>query len=190
MKNQLGLTLIEIVITTSIVVLVAGLIFMIMVNNTGVFYKQSAKVSQGLGSNDTLASIRSTIKEGQSIATGYPEGSSPAYTSSSTTLVIKLPSVDLSGGVITGIFDFAVFTIEQGRLKLKIFPNSSSTRKPVDQVLALNADKILFEYFDSSGMIVAPTAAYKIKTTLVLKQKAAAGYETNIATSEATLRND
>lgn len=187
-----GFTLIEVLIVVGIATVVASLLVVIIANSAGLFYKQSAKVGQGLGVNDALAKFRQIVKESNSIASGYPPGPSPAYTTSATEIVLKIPSIDALGNVITGVFDYFVFRKEEDKFKLKIFPDIQSSKKSQDQILATNVNGVLLHYFDSQNppQEVAPTSATKVKMTLNLRQKSGADYEEHIATSEASLRND
>lgn len=187
MKN--GFTLSEVITTVAVVAIVGGLLIGIMVNNTGLFYQQSSKVTQGVGANDALVRVRSEIKEAQAVAAGYPV-SSPTYTSSSTQLVLRLTSIDSSGNIITATYDYAVFTVTGGRLITQVFPDIASSRKGANENLVNNVSSVLFEYFDATGAQTGPTNAVNVKITLTLRQKAGKGFETNVATSEANLRNN
>lgn len=187
MRN--GFTLPEVITAITVFVLVGGLLLGIMVNNTGLFYKQSSKVSQGLGVNDALAKIRSEIKEAQAVAAGYPIGN-PTYTSSSTQLVLQLTSVDSSGNIISTTYDYAVFAVTDGKLTYQVFPNAASSRQGANRILASNVSSVFFQYFDATGAQSGPTNAVNVKASLTLIQKAGQGFETNIATSEANLRNN
>jgi len=189
--RQAGFTLAEVIVAVSISIVVGALLLGLMINNTGLFYQQSSKLSQGLGINDSLSGIRSSIKEADAVASGYPT-SNPTYITSSTALVLQLHAIDSSGNNIFGKSDYVVFTISQNRLYYKVYPDTSSgsVRASTDQILTSSVDSIKFEYFDAGNQAVAPTNAIKIRATLTLKQKAGTGYETNIATADANLRND
>ncbi|MBI4038190.1 hypothetical protein HY387_00855 [Candidatus Daviesbacteria bacterium] len=185
-----GFTLVEVLTIMAVGTVVAVLLVSILVNNTGLFYQQSSRVSQGLGLNDSMENIREVIKGAQSVASGFPEAPPQSYTSSATTLVLKLPSIDASGFVLTDFFDYAVYTKETDKLRYQLLPNSQSSRKSADLILTNNVDSILFQYFASNGQEVLPTAAVKVSLSLTLKQKAGASFEVSTATTEANLRND
>ena len=189
MTRERGFTLFEVLITVTVLVIVGGLLGGILVNNTGLFYQQSSKVSQGLGANDALAQIRSEIKEAQAVAAGYPV-SSPTYTSSSTQLVLRLTSIDSSGNIISTTYDYAVFSVTSGRLNYQVFPDAASSRKGANQILVSNVNSVFFQYFDATGAQTGPTNAVNVRVTLTLRQKAGSGFETNVVTSEANLRNN
>lgn len=184
-----GFTLLELMITTAIVGIVGTLLAMILVNNTGLFYQQSSKVTQGVGLNDSLTEVRSNIKEAQSVANSYVSGGT-TYTSGPSELVLQLSSFDSSGNVIADTYDYVVFAKQSDQIRFKVFPNVASSRKSAEQILSLAVDQILFEYFDNAGSSVSPASAVRVKLTLTLKQKAGKNFETNIATTEGYLRNN
>lgn len=186
-KNQFGLTLIEILVAMSISVVVGGLLLVIMTNSSGLFFKQSSKISQGVKTNDALVALRQNIKQANSISPGFS-----VYTSGQEQLVLEVSSINSSGNIIPDTNDYYVFFKDNNYLRFKIYPNELSQRKSMNQVLATFVDKILFEYFNNANppVSVAPNVATKIKITLVLEQKTLTDSEQSIATSEANLRND
>ena len=192
MKNQLGLTLVEAIIAVAIAAVLGILLPIIIVNSSNIFYKQTSKVSQGLGLNDALSKMKETIKESSSVAPAYPASGSPVYTSASQQIVLKIPSLDVSGNTISNTYDYFVFFLDADKLRSKIFPDVSSTRKSGNQILATNVNTLSFKYYNSvtPPQEVLPTSATKVKITLSLRQKSGQEYEQNTATSEANLRND
>ncbi len=189
--RQAGFTLLELVITMGLVSVVGLLLVVIIVNSTGVFYKESSKLSQGLNSNDALSSIRGDIKQSNGVVATYTDGST-TYTSGTTQLILKLSSIDSSNNLISNTYDYFVYFLDQKKLRLKSFPDPASVRKKQDQIFSTIVDSVLFQYFNLSNppLEVSPTTASKVKITITLKEKSGAGYETRTATSEATLRND
>lgn len=184
-----GFSLPEVLVSLAIGVVASVLLLSIMVENYGVFYKQSSRVDQGVGLNEVLAKIRQFIKEADSVAVSYIDGPT-TYTSSSTELVLKLPSIDSGGNKIFNVFDHIVYFTDTDKLKLKVILGVGSTREIIDKVIAFNVDTVNFEYFDPTGTSVTPTSATKVKFTLTLKQKAGNSFETNTLTTEANLRNN
>lgn len=191
MRSQIGFTIVEMLVTLTVASLVGALLLAIFVSNTGVFYRQTAKVTQGVNLNDALSIIKGKIKEAKAASLTYPETGSPTYTSSSQVLVLKLFTIDCSGNVSSTDFDYVVFAVSAGFLNYKVFPYSSCGRNAEDQVISKDVDSINFEYLNSSGMPVAtPPDATRIKTTITLKKKAGPNFETNTLTTEANLRNN
>lgn len=191
MSNECGLTLAEAVIALGITAIVGALLLLIIVNSAGLFYKESSKVGQGVFANDALAKIKSSIKDSSAVVASYTFGST-TYTSSATQLVLKIPSIDSSGNIISNTFDYAVFLLDQDKLRFKFFPDSLSGAKAQDQLLSLNVKTLQIQYLNLANppTEVAPTSATKVRVSLTLNQKAGRGFEQNISTSEANLRNE
>lgn len=185
-----GFTFIELIITMGISSIIGVLLLVIIVNSTGVFYKQSSKLSQGLNINDAFSKIIGNIKQASSIAVSYINGST-TYTSGPIQLVLKIPSIDSSGNIILNTYDYFVYFLDQNTFRLKTFPDALSARKSLDQIFSTSVDSLNFQYFDFSSPPneVAPGAALKIRVTIKLKQRNGTNFETSIATTEANLRN-
>lgn len=188
-KQQIGLSLIEMIIAMAIVSVLGLMLASILVNTTGVFHEQSAVINQGVNLNDILSKIKSNIKVSQNVAIGYPEVA-PEFTSSSSQLVLKLPAIDTSSNIINNVFDYFVYQVNQSKLSEKIFPNPQSARITLDLVILTNVDKIVFEYFNELNEVVAPENAKKVRVTLTIKQKAGILDKMSIATAEAYLKNN
>lgn len=188
-STMLGLSLLEMVIALGVVSVAGILIGAILVNNSGIFYQQSSRVQQGVEANDALSQLRSKIKVAQSVAVGYPE-SSPIYTSSAQQLVLRVPAVDEADNIITGIYDYFIYSVENGILRERIYPDEQSSRNQQDGVFATTVDTIIFSYIDAADQQVTPQGAEKVKITLSLKQRIGLDLETSIATSEAYLQNN
>lgn len=179
-----GLTLVEVLVGMGIATVVGGLLLVIIVNSTGLFYKQSSKIEQGISANDALSAIRNSIKEAKSIVANYPETQPFTYTTGLMQLVLKLASVDQSGNIITDSFDYYVFYLDQTKLRFKVFPNALSQRKSRDQIFSTSVEDLEFKYFNLANppVEVTPASAAKVKITLFSRE--------NTATTEANLRND
>ncbi|MBI4036047.1 prepilin-type N-terminal cleavage/methylation domain-containing protein [Candidatus Daviesbacteria bacterium] len=190
MRVEKGLTLVEVLIAMGITAIVGVLLLVIIVNSAGLFTNQSSKVQMGLNSNDALVVVRSSIKQAYTVAEQYTNGSD-TYTSGSNQLVLQVPAIDSSNSVITDTYDYYIFYLDSNTLHFKVFPDSASSRKTADRIFSTSIDNLTFQYFNSAipPREVIPTAAIRIKMTLVIKQRSGASFETNIATSEANLRN-
>ncbi len=188
-RSANGFTLMEVIIATGITAIVGSLIVGILVNNTGVYYQQSAKIEQGVQLNNTLANIEKNIRNTNSITASYPETGTPLYTTGNNALVLKTLSIDSSNNIIGNSFDYLIYGITQGHLHFRIYPDIKSARKSRDQILADNVTSLLFEYLDLNNSPVGFNAASKVKITVVVNQKAGRSDNRSIATAEAVLKN-
>lgn len=185
-----GFTLPEILVASSVAVVVAGILAMIFVNNSNLVSHEALTVNQGLGANDASASLRVKLKEAQGVANSYPS-TSPEYYSTETTLVLNLPSLDENALPINGSFDTAVYFKDGNKLRLKVFPSTNpvSHRASEDIIVAFNLESILFEYLDKTGLSVDPSQANKVKATISLTEKIGNSEASNTIVVERQLRN-
>lgn len=177
-----GFTLIELMIGMTVSVLVGGLLLSLLVNNTRVSYQQSAKVTQGIGANDTSTNIITHIKQAAAVDS----------TSNGAHLVLKLPSIDNSGDFIMDAYDLVDYAKNGDKIRQKVIPsvNPASSRNSADRILAFNCTELMFEYLDVLGSAVTPSVATKVKVTVKLEQDTGSGLQTDTVTTEAELRND
>lgn len=190
-RQNRGLTLIEVLIAMGIATVTGALLVVIIVNSAGLFTQQSSKVQEGLNINDALLQVRSSIKDASAVEVSYTSGST-TYTTGGSQLVLKVASLDSSDNIIVDTYDYFVFFQDQNYLRFKIFPDQLSFRKAADQIFSSSVDNLAFQYFNSATppAEVTPTNATKVRITLTLRQKIGVNYETQLATSEANLRND
>lgn len=183
MKEK-GLTLVEVLVALGIVSVVGALILMIIVNSAGIFTDQSVKVQGGVDANEALSQMRRTVKDASSVAASYTDGAT-VYTTGANQLVLKLAAFDNSGNIIDNSFDYVVFFRDQKIIRMKIFPDAVSSRKPANTVLATQATDLYFQYFNAASppAEITPVSAAKVRISLKLNK-------ISIATSEANLRND
>lgn len=187
---QKGFTLPELIIASTVAVVISGLLLVIMVNSTGLFYEQSSRVSQGVNVNDALSNIRQTLRSASSIASQYPEIGTPEYSSNQTSVVFKVSAIDPTGNIIPDTQDYIVYYVSDEKLYERILPNAQSSREDKTQVLSNKVETILFEYLGPADNPVVADTAGKVKITLGLKELVGGVNQTHIATSEASLRND
>lgn len=189
--TQKGVTLIEVLISSFIAVVVGSLMLYMIVNSSGLVYKEASTINIGLNTNDALSKVRKSIKESSAVVATFTQGLE-TYSSGVTMIVLKLPSLDSSGNIILDSFDHFVFFLDQNKFRFKTFPYITSSRKAQDQIFSNTADKLVFQYFNSANppVEVIPKRAKMVRITLTLKEKSGSTYETNTATSEANLRND
>lgn len=185
-----GFTLIELTMVIIISVLVGTFLVGILVNNTSFFYKQSSIVSGGLSLNDTLEKIGDYVSQAAGISASYP-ATSPTYTTSSETLILKVPAI-ITSGTADNIYDFVVIAKDGSKpniLNLEVFPDPQSTRVAGRQVLITALDKVEFIYLDNSDNPTPISSITKVKTTLEIVPKTASVGSKSSSTIITSLKN-
>ncbi len=187
-----GFGLIEVLVAITISAVAGTLLLKIFVQNQGLYFEQSSKITQGFSINQAYTQISESIKIGSSVVSTNLVGS-PQYVTDNDTIVIELPSIDSSGNVINQTYDYIVITRE-GRdlifLKKKLFPNPLSQRKSEDKLLADKVENFTLIYKDQSGLQVSPTNAQKVYFNLELSEKAGLSNQESSAAGEINLRNN
>lgn len=190
--NQKGVTLVEVLVTISITAIVSTLLVGIFTQNNRLFSNQQAKISHGISSNEVINKIDDAIRGAATIETSYP-AQNPTYTSGSSVLVLKLPSVDANGSVISNSYDYLVFTKDQSIptiLRQILYPSAQSSRHAENQVLTNDLKSIAFSYLNDSKTIVSPPSATLVSYNLVLSSNQVNTTVESSASGQTRLRNN
>lgn len=185
-----GFTLLEVIMAAGLAIVVGTFLIMILVQNSGFFYKQTAIVSEGTNLNDTLDKLGIYLRQAVSVAGEYIDGET-TYTSGDKTLILKLPSLS-ADGVIENTYDFVVVTQDLGQLsilRLKVFLDPVSTRKAESLILTTLLNTHSFKYFDKGGNQVSPEAAVSVESTISVLSKTGSIGSSRTAKSVINLRN-
>lgn len=185
-----GFTLFETLIVVAIFIVVGTLLVSILINNTSLYNSQSSLVTSGLNTNDAVREIENYIRQASSVASGYPEVS-PTYVTSSTTLVLKIPSYNASG-VISNTFDYAVITKDTTKnnlLREYVFPDLASERESQNKALTSILQSIGFTYLNKNDNVVVSTSAEKIKTEITVLSSNNVSDKSRTAIIVTNLRN-
>lgn len=187
-----GFTLVEILAAISVTVIAGYLLLATLVQTNTNFLDQNSQIKEGLGLNDTTTIINESIKSAAAVAASSP--TTPVYNSGATTLVLALPSIDASGNIIGGVFDYLVVTRDSSIptiLRQIIFPNlPQSSRKAQNRVLLTDLSLIHFTYLDSNGNGVTPSSAAKVNYVINVSERVGLSARASSASSEINLRNN
>lgn len=189
MKER-GFTILEVLLASAVALIIGTFLAVILVSNSGFFYKQKAIVSEGLGLNDTLAEIDNNIKQAVAVAASYPSVS-PIFTTGPETLILKLPALTTQG-ILEDTYDFVVIAKDLSHpeiLRRQIFPDPESHRLASNTVLTTLVKSIQFRFLDKTETVVSPTSASSVEATLTLISKTGSVGSERSAVSQTTLRN-
>lgn len=192
MNSSRGLSLPEILLGITIAAVAGGLLINMLISSNSVFFDQSIKIRQGLSLNQATMEVTGLIKSSAGIVSQYPPSGTSEYTTNSDTLVLKIPSINQSGGIIDQVFDYAVLSKDSSNpniLRKKIIVDDSSFRNEEDKVLSTVLEEIEFIYLDSANTPVAPAEAVRISFTINLTENTG-NYESKSSSSgTANLNN-
>lgn len=105
MKIARGFTLIEVLITVALSVFLMLAILKLYVVYGRVIIFQKSSIEVALGGNDIMDAVRSAGSQARGVAATHAF-SGLNYNSGTTTVLFELPSVDGSGAIIAGTYDY------------------------------------------------------------------------------------
>ncbi|MDD3531639.1 MAG: hypothetical protein PHV99_03570 [Candidatus Pacebacteria bacterium] len=164
-----GFTLIEtfIVIAMSVVAL-AALANLFIMFNTSYGYQQAFIASAGSASSAMNALEASVLPADQVLASHSFNGTT--YSSGAATLVLELPSIDSSGNVITGVYDYIVFYASATNLYRLTVIGTGSVRSAGLKLLSATLSSLSFTY-DNADFTKVTSVTADLETQAQFKQQ-------------------
>lgn len=191
-RNQSGITLIEVLITISITAIVSVFLVGIFTQNNNLFYNQSAKVSHGVSSNEVINLIDDSIRGATAVEAQYP-AQNPSHVTGANTLILKIPSVDASGNIISDTYDYLVFTTDASLpaiLRQITYPSAQSSRPATNTVITQSLKTLKFSYLNDTKAAVSPLLASLVSYDLNLSSAQGNSIVESSASGQTRLRNN
>ena len=161
--KRLGFTLVETMIVMALsVVMLGALGFLIYSFNSSTSYEQIAARS--------AESARSVMKEVESLAPVADHilvshnFSGTIYTSSSSVLILEIPSIDASGSAIASTYDYAVFYVVGTRAYRLLVANAASKRVSGTKQLSDTVSSLSFSY-PTADLLLADSVTISVQTS-------------------------
>lgn len=163
-----GLTLVETVIVSAlaaILIVILGLLIYLFGKVST--YDKTAALSSSSASAlmhevETLAGPADAVVASHAF-------SGTTYTTSSTTLVLEIPSIDSSGSVIANTYDYAAIYATGTTAYRILSPGSGSSRIAGTKQLSTTVNMLSFTY-DNADATQVTTVTTDIQTRVVVKQ--------------------
>ncbi len=158
MSKTRGITLIEVLIGMVLMVIVVLALFSLY--NTGQKYFVNQNIKSDILNNNrvTLTWLSRDIKEAVQVIPGPIDINGTFYSTSSGSIVLRLPSIDANGIIIDidNEFDYLVYQMdpENSTQIVRIVDGKDGISSRVDgnRVLAENVSSLVLVFLDSDGM--------------------------------------
>lgn len=162
MSKTRGITLIEVLIGMVLMVIVVLALFSLY--NTGQKYFVNQNIKSDILNNNrvTLTWLSRDIKEAVQVIPGPIDINGTFYSTSSGSIVLRLPSIDADGIIIDidNEFDYLVYQMdpENSTQIVRIVDGKDGISSRVDgnRVLAENVSSLVLVFLDSDGMELTP----------------------------------
>ncbi len=199
MSKTRGITLIEVLIGMVLMVIVVLALFSLY--NTGQKYFVNQNIKSDILNNNrvTLTWLSRDIKEAVQVIPGPIDINGTSYSTSSESIVLRLPSIDANGIIIDidNEFDYIVYQMDPDNstqiVRIVDGKDGVSSRVDGNRVLAENISSLVLVFLDSNGeevpdySLTAITAIVDIGLTS-LKKGVQRTYQETINT-QTKLRN-
>lgn len=162
-KSEIGFTVLELVIAVAILGIISGFIATIVIRSGIIFEKQQGTVETGLANRFTLDEIAANVRTAAQIEESFSSGSE-SFTTGTTTLILKIPSINADGETISGVFDRVVFYFDAGKIIKKVYPDAQSSRKQTSQILTAATKTLNFTF---NNVNIASASAVTVNLTTI-----------------------
>ncbi len=138
-RRQGGFTLAEIQVVSVIVFVIFLAMFALYILYSRTFAVGSTLLDVYANSRIAVALLARDIR-----AAAQVEASNGSYTTSDSSIVLKVPSVDSAGNVISAKFDEIIYKLQGQELYRIVIPSSSSSRISTNRAVANNCASLTF----------------------------------------------
>ncbi len=174
MKFHRGLTLIELLVTISILGLIVVVVGNLFISSTRLGNDEQIRIDVGESTSRVLGPLDEILRQGKEVLpTAVIDGTT--YTSSATVLVFSLPSLDSAGSTISGTSDTAVIFLDSSNadnptIHLIVSP-ASGTFRPGQDSTVIDRAKDLYIRYTSDGIASAQAATLTIQISKDIQTK-------------------
>jgi len=185
-QNRPGLTFIELLISIAVIGVVVVVIVAVLASQNSSFREEAIRNRLTTDETQTLNDIQYNLISGSQIEASYTYDST-VYTTDSDTIVIAMPTIDATGGLVANSSDMYIVTRETGTTDIHVLliPDASSGRQAQNKIAIQNATDFIIRYDNED-----PTLSTLFSVTLqVSKQTSANRLIESTQTMTYDLRN-
>jgi len=157
MKNR-GVTIIETVIVLSIFAIIIIVILGLYISHCNLYRMENSASVIKMQKTVFVKTFRETAEASNAIVAEKTIGT-VAYTSSSSTIIFKMPAIDENKNTISGIFDYAVFYKTGSDFYIETDADSTSQRKDLKRKISDKMDSIAFRYSSETPSLASYVSA-------------------------------
>jgi prepilin-type N-terminal cleavage/methylation domain-containing protein len=161
-----GFTLIEVIITTAVFAVLMFAVTQLYVVYGRVMDLQKSSIQVALGSSSIMGAAREAGLQAGHVATAHVF-SGVNYTSSTTTVIFELPSIDASGTVIPSTYDYVGIYASGASVYRSIDAAAGSARRSGTKVLTNTLDSLTISYDSDSFPAVASVTVNATTSVMV-----------------------
>jgi len=185
-----GISIIELLVTIVIFTIVSGILVAIFISGWRTFHWQSSQADTQAQAKFVTSTISREIQQADRVLASRTFGAE-SYTSSATTLILEIPSIDANQYIIEGSYDFEVFYLDPAdpkKLKLKREANPSSARRTETKTISGSIENLTFVY-KKGDVEVSPAESEIVTIKITTSQTSYGKTQKTSLVGQAKLRN-
>lgn len=162
-----GFTLIETVITLGIFTIMMLALYSFFISSNSTFTFQNAYIQTHASAGEVTTAITTAALPGSNVLASHVFGTMTLF-SGSGTLVLEVPSIDSSGNIVTGKFDYYGFYTTGSSVYQILEPDVNSARPAGTKLLTTDLNALIFTYDNTDFTLVRYVNA-DVKTQSTIK---------------------
>jgi len=144
-QKERGFSIIEAIFASAILIFVLGA-FVVLYTNFSKFYnRQQAEINIGNSARESVKELQSSILQADQIAASHTF-SGTTYSTDQDTLVLEIPSIDGSGNIVSGKYDYIAFYLTGNNLYRLIDADAASSRSSGQNKISDAVSALTFTY--------------------------------------------
>lgn len=148
MNHPRGLTLVETVVVISIFAIASIVIGSVYIGHSKLYTTENSIADIKSQKSIFIKEFEGAAESSSDIIASYTFGGT-TRTSSSSTAIFQLPSIDTNGNIIPSKFDYEVFYREGKKVFAEVSADAASRRKNLKRELCDAAQNLTFQYNSS-----------------------------------------
>jgi type II secretory pathway pseudopilin PulG len=165
-NTQKGFTIVETLIVLAIFIVMTVTLGYLYVGYNKSFVYVQATVDVAGSAGSVVSEVSDAVKQATRVVTSHTF-SSTNRTTGANVLVVELPSIDSSGNILAGDFDYVAFYMTGVNVYMAIDADSSSSRTSVTKILSDTGQSLGFTY-DNGDMSLVTMVNVNIQTSKVV----------------------
>jgi hypothetical protein len=186
MKTKLqyrsGVSLIESIIALGITVMLLIVLSNLVIQTRHIAALETNESQLGISSEAALSRINTIVRQAMSVETSYA-----SYTSNSSTLIVKLPTIDPSGAILPLTYDYIIYRqnpADTTELQEIVVADIDSRRTSRTRSIAQYVTNFTVSYKNTAGTVLAATALADTKMVQVSLGTNQQSYENSAETTQ------
>ncbi|OGE88904.1 MAG: hypothetical protein A3J07_04425 [Candidatus Doudnabacteria bacterium RIFCSPLOWO2_02_FULL_49_13] len=174
-----GFTLIETIIVIALVAVAGVILSDLFIGQNRLYRSETAELNVTADARAALDDVDNYLRQANRAVASHS-----TYSAGPQILILQIQSVDGSGRLVAGTFDYAVYYLSASDLWRQVFPDAASSRPAAAKKLANHINGLVFTYNNPDYSLVT-----EVQTDLTIQESAGAQTRSITASSKAKLRN-